>query len=315
MSTPILQLQTVAGQTLTIQDGIAAFRLEKEAYTPYSLLSATVYGTYAMETLSDLYRIRFLLDETEVHLGTVDTFQLVRERGVTSLRFSSRGLTAMLLHNQLEPGMHSGMSLNQLMANAVLPEEITWEQSSDTSNYLFVKENTSLWDGVVHLTYKLCQQYPFIRHANEIRMHLPDTYQTYSFTEGGLLGMGMIIDHSRLYSDYYMADVDGSYANFHVTDATAVSYGIVRTKYLPLDRQYLHDPEQALHFRRKFAGRARLRYYFESPGTIAAALGDRLNYGTLLTSAPITRICITGSASGTRTRLETYQDDFYPTSG
>ena len=74
------------------------------------------------------------------------------ENGIARVQISSRGLTAMLLQNQLEPGLHTAMSLDRLMQEFVsFPKEITWESSTDTSNYLFVKENTSLWDGEPHL--------------------------------------------------------------------------------------------------------------------------------------------------------------------
>ena len=314
MSTLKLCFITKSGQ-ITVSEGIATFRLDKQVYTPYSLFSGTAYGTFSPETFRDIYRIQFRIDDEEMHLGTVDSFCLIQEKGVTCLRFSSRGLTAMLMHNQLEPGLHSATSLDSLMENFIqLPSEITWERNTDTSNYLFVKDNASMWDGSVHLTYKLCQRYPFICHANEIRMHLPTSYHTYSLQANSLLRMGITANHSCIYSDYYMADADGTYGKFHQTDATAVSYGIVRTKHLPLDRQYLYDPDQALIYRQKFAERGLFSYYFDCPGAVPAILGDRLTYGTLVQNAPITHICMTGNQSGIRTRLEAYEDAFFSSS-
>lgn len=108
----------------------------------------------------------------------------MQENGTSYVRFSSRGLTALLLQNQLEPGLHTAMSLDKLMQDFVtFPKEITWESDTDTSNYLFVKESTSMWDGVANLTYKLCGRYPFVYHANEIRMHLPETYRNFMWVQ------------------------------------------------------------------------------------------------------------------------------------
>lgn len=184
-----------------LANGIAAFTLDKEAYTPYSQLTATVYGNFSIQQFAGIYRVQLLLDGTELHFGTVERFRLVQENGTSYVRFSSHGLTALLLQNQLEPGLHTAMSLDKLMQDFVtFPKEITWESDTDTSNYLFVKEGTSMWDGVANLTYKLCGRYPFVYHANEIRMHLPETYRNFYVGADTLLGMGMTADQSRIYS-------------------------------------------------------------------------------------------------------------------
>lgn len=293
---------------------ILSFVLDKEAYTPYSQLTLSAYGTYDPEIYTGIYRVRLYSDETELHHGTVEQLQMIHEKGVYRLSLSSRGLTAMLLQNQLEPGLHAAMSLNKLMTDFyTFPEEITWESSNDTSNYLYVKPNTSMWDGVANLTYKLYQCYPFIRGTNQICMNPPTTYQIYTTSSEGLLTKsGMITDQSLLYSDYYMADADGTYGTFHESEPEAINRELVRTKQLALDQQYLYAPQQALIFRRKFAGRRLIRYFVEILGVSTLSLGDRITYETVLDKALITRVCITGDANGIRTRLEAYVDPFHP---
>ena len=118
-----------------LANGIAAFTLDKEAYTPYSQLTATVYGNFSIQQFAGIYRVQLLLDGTELHFGTVERFRLVQETGTSYVRFSSRGLTALLLQNHLEPGLHTAMSLDKLMQDFVTyPKEITWESDTDTSN-------------------------------------------------------------------------------------------------------------------------------------------------------------------------------------
>lgn len=298
---------------IILSDRIASFVLEKEAYTPYSQLRIVVYGALEPELYAQVYRVQLLLDETELHLGTVEQCQTTRQQGIVYIQIVSRGLTAMLLQNQLTPGLHSGMSLDRLMTGFYsFPQEITWERSTDASNYLYVKENTSMWDGLANLSYKLYERYPFIRGANEIRMHLPDTYQHYVAKDNSLLAAGTATDQSLLYSDFYMADVDGTYEKFHEAEPEAAARGIVRTKQLALDRQYLYDPQQALVFRRKFAGRRLVRRFVDVIGPVGLSLGDRLSYGTVLQEAAITRIRMSGNQKGIRTRLEAYTDGFYP---
>ena len=166
--------------------------------------------------------------------------------------------------------------------------------------------------GTANLTYKLCQRYPFVYHANEVRMHLPESYRTFHMQPGSLLGMGMVTDQSRIYSSFSMADTDGTYGKFQENDTLAEERGLVRSRKLSLDRQYLYDPQQALVFRRKFAGRGLLSYYFDLIGAVEADLGDRITYGSALLDAPVTHIRMTGNQNGVRTRLEAYRDEFYP---
>lgn len=309
----ILQSQN---NLFTLKERIASLLLEKDAYTPYSLLRIRMYGAFDPALFAGVYRVKLLSDEEVLHFGTVELLQVVRQQGVTYLQVESKGLTAMLLQNQLTPGLHSAMSLNRLMTEFyTFPEELTWESNADTSNYLYVKENASMWDGVANLTYKLYERYPFIRGSNEIRMTLPTSYQHFSAQDSTLLGAGMLTDQSAIYSDFYMADADGTYAAFHQQDTEAAARGIVRSRQLTLDRQYLYNPQQALVFRQKFAQRRLVRYFVEVPGVSTLSLGDRLTYGEVLQQAPITGIRITGSRKGLRTRLEACLDGFYGNEG
>lgn len=72
-----------------LANGIAAFTLDKEAYTPYSQLTATVYGNFSIQQFAGIYRVQLLLDGTELHFGTVERFRLVQENGTSYVRFSS----------------------------------------------------------------------------------------------------------------------------------------------------------------------------------------------------------------------------------
>ena len=122
--------------------------------------------------------------------------------------------------------------------------------------------------------------------------------------------MGMVTDQSRIYSSFSMADTDGTYGKFQENDTLAEERGLVRSRKLSLDRQYLYDPQQALVFRRKFAGRGATVYYFDLIGAVEADLGDRITYGSALLDAPVTHIRMTGNQNGVRTRLEAYRTSF-----
>ncbi len=308
-----LLLRLVGNTTTYTIDRIETLSLEKEAYTPYSSLSLTTYVTHDPENFTDIFRVTLFNDDEILHDGTIQKLTATRQENMVRLSLTSRSFTAMLLQNQIAPGIHTAFSLDALMTSIEnLPEEIEWEHNSDTSNYLYVRQNVSIWDGIVALTYKICGRYPFLCGANEIRMHFPEQYKNWTATESTALKAGVITDQSILYSDFYMADAAGTYGAYHYHDDEATARGITRTKQLDLDDQYLYNPEEALIFRDKFAARRLVRKFVEVSGIAAVSLGDRLSYESMIENDPVTRIRLAGDKNGLRTRMETYQDKFYP---
>ena len=83
-------------------------------------------------------------------------------------RIESRGFTSLLCQNQIEPGLKTNISFNSLMDVYYTLPYVTHEDNSDTGNYIYVKDNSNMWDGVVNLSYKLYGNYPFIREKVQI---------------------------------------------------------------------------------------------------------------------------------------------------
>lgn len=306
------QLQFLVGDEVVNAAGLTAFSLDKEIYTPYSQLTARGYMDLSASDCLGTCGVVFLDGDTLLHSGTVETFSYSKEDGVLGFVVRSRGYTAMLLQNQLTPGVHYDMSLDKLMTEVQLPAAITWEHSDDTSNYLFVKENAGIWDGVVHLSYKLSKTYPFVRGANEIRMTIPADRAIFSLEDmGELLCCGVTNEQSLLYSDYYMEDADGTDEAFHLHVPEAAERGLFRTKQLPFDEQYLYDPTQALEFRRLYAARRMTRSFAEISGSTTAQLGDAATFPGESAPKTIARILLSMEQSGIKTRLEGYADGFF----
>lgn len=248
-----------------------------------------------------------------MHSGAVETFSCYRENGVATFEARSRGYTALLLQNQLKPGVLENMSLNKLMTNYyTFPDAITWEQSEETTNYLYAKENTGMWDGVVHLAYKLKGTYPFVRASNEIRLTIPDDAQTFDIAGmQDLLTRGVTNEQSLLYSDYYMEDAAGNGEAFSLHVPEVASLGILRTRWLALDEQYFYDPPQALEFRSLYAARHMVRSFAEFSGSTTAQLGDSAIFPGEDTPKTIGRVRLQLDETGLITRIEGYADGFF----
>lgn len=222
---------------------------------------------------------------------------------------TSRGFTSLLCQNQIEPGMKTGVSINSLMDGLYSLPYVEHEDNSDTSNYIFVKNNSTMWDALANLSYKLCGTYPYIRGTNTVRITPMSTPKSYTYSTSDLLTMGEEFTFRRLISDFHMADINGDHGTYSLSDSDVSARGIVRHKYFELDRQFLYDPQQALEYRDKYAYRGFKRSFCSYRGYNGEELSDIVTFGKIK-SARIGCVEITGSQKGVITEISTYNDKF-----
>lgn len=149
----ILKLENTAGETSTEQ-GILAFRCIKDVYLPYSTLSISLVPQQT--DFGTIRRVQLTVRQTTVHDGLADQVKLEQKNGQSFLTIASRGFTSLLCQNELAKGLIAKISLDQLMKDYYpFPTQIKWEPNTDTSNYIYVKENDTMWDGVSNLCFKL----------------------------------------------------------------------------------------------------------------------------------------------------------------
>ena len=286
---------------------LLSFKLKKEAYLPYTLLSARILtDASAFESASE---IMLYIGTKMVHHGLIDSLKTVTtgKKNITVL--NSRGFTSLLCQNQIEPGMKTGVSINSLMDSFYTLPYVEHENNSDTSNYIYVKSNSSMWDSLVNLSYKLCGTYPYIRGTNTVRITQYGSPVSYSYNSSQLLTKGTELVLRRVISDFHMSDINGDYGTYDLTDSDAVSRKIVRHKYFELDRQFLYSPQQALEYRDKYAFRGFRRHFCSYSGYSGEELSDVVTFGSI-TSGRISCIEITGSNKGIVTELSVYNDKF-----
>ncbi|MDE7122539.1 MAG: hypothetical protein K2O42_10330, partial [Oscillospiraceae bacterium] len=126
------------------QDCIA-FTLEREIYTPFD----TVTATLPAEEISHqkISRISVWLDETEIFLGLVDSIRFSFRNQRRFLKIRSRSFTSLLTQNELPSGMHSNLTIQDLLKFYPF-QHITCDDLPD-SGYIFVKSGNTMWDGFV----------------------------------------------------------------------------------------------------------------------------------------------------------------------
>ena len=294
--------------TETTHTDIISFSFRKNAYIPYTQLSVQFVTTTG--TIPNAAEIKLVIDNNVVHHGLIDTVETRTNCSKNIHTITSTGFTSLLCRNQIEPGLKPNISLNSLMDGFYTIPYVTHENNSDTSNYIYVKNNSSMWDSIANLSYKLLGTYPYIRETNKVMITpftAPVTY-TFSTTERIVLGQG--VNYRRLISNYHMADINGEYGTFDLEDADVLQKKIVRHEYFDLDRRFLHDPQQALVYRDKFDSRESKFAYIEYYGYRGEDLFDKVKISPLSTPMRITDIMIKGSDSRIITRLSYYIDKF-----
>lgn len=287
---------------------IFSFSFAKEIYTPYTQISAVFDGEGLIP--EDCTEVFFYIDERLVHHGLPDQVKVIRENGAVRGTVSSRGFTSLLLENQLAPGFYMNLSINSLVDDFFRIPNITHEDSSADSGYIYVKSSSVMWDGVVNLAYKLNRQYPYIRGTNRIMISPVEDRILFVYGDDYLTSAGSEMVSKKISSDFHMGDLSGNYGSFDYTFPDAKELNIVRHKYFELDKRFLYDPDSASEYRGMLASRGWRRIFCSYNGYSGEDLGDELLIEGA-GSGTISRVKVTGDEKGIQTELSIYRDMFY----
>lgn len=287
---------------------LISFSFIKDAYTPYTMINAKVFAhEQDYMSISEIY---LYINGFMVHHGLIDNLKAEKYHGGKIVTLSSRGFTSLLCQNQIEPGMIREISINDLMDSYYDLPYVTHENNSDKSNYIFVKNNSTMWDGIVNLSYKLGKIYPYIRGTNRVMISPAANPTEFSYNDNYLIASGCAYDYKRMTSHFNMADISGNYGNHTLKDDAVINRKIVRHKVFELDRQFLYDPEEALIYRDKYAKRGQFRYFGQYSGYNGEDLCDMVSF-SFARDKRISRITVSGDTNGITTELSAYYDGFY----
>lgn len=291
---------------------ILNFKFTKDAYIPYTQVSAVLSTETTTFTPfgspSEYSYVIFYVDSYPVHHGIIDLFRITTENGMTKGILKSRGFTSLLLDNQLKPGLYTNISINKLIKDYYTLPNVT-NETSTSENYIFVKNGSSMWDALVSLSYKIHGTYPHIKGQNKVMLSHGTPEKSLVFDDDTLLNYGSEMNTIRLVSDFHMLDIDDTYNNFNYNNPETAEKQIVRNRYFDLDRRFLYEPEEALHFRDAVAMRGWKRNFCTYSGYKREDLFDTVSFGNIQ-NQPIKSIKITGDINGIQTELSVYEDKF-----
>ena len=291
------------GQRITL-DRCLRLSLLRDRYQPCAVMHAEFAAEEDCPLPTDL---TLTVGGLPVHAGLVQEAALRRENGQCVLSLHSRSYSAALLRNQLVPGIHSDVTLSSLMTAYQLPH-MSYEQVPDTVNYIYVRENTALWDAVIAYSYKRSHEFPYLRTPDLLCVSPQTGTDAVLLPEHRVLLRADCTDTGGIVSRIEMADIDGTPGRFVMDNPEAQRRGIVRVKQIQFDRQYAYSPTEALAFRIACGNRRLFTKRIVYDGYCGEDLCDLLRCGSL--TARVSRILLTADERGFRTEDSFYFDDF-----
>lgn len=285
---------------------ILSFTFRKDAYQSYTSFGAKFYGDISEpENISEVILI---INNRTVHHGLADNISVTTSVGGSLVSVSSRSFTSLLIQNQIESGLKTDISINDLINSFYTLPYVTHEDSSEKS-YIYIKNNSNMWDGIVNLTYKIYGTYPYIRESNKIMMTPAENPSVFEYSDDEIISRGIATSERKLMSHFHMSNMSGDFGEFELSDNDVISHNIVRHRFFELDRQFLYKPQQALEYRSKYASRGRRKIFCTYSGYNGEDLSDLATFGTVQNKR-ISTITITGSSSGIITEIGVYKDKF-----
>ncbi len=295
--------------TVTLYECIY-FSVDKERYTPYT----TFRGSFIIpQYYEEIISIRFIIDGVDVHYGSVDMAKMVFKNGNYRLDINSRSYTLALGLNQPKPEINSNVTLRNIIFSNVAVKNITYEGGTKAINYIYVLDNSTLWDAVVAYSIKAYGTYPFVYKTNEVRVNAPTSVISRDYYDNSLIEVYNGSTLSNLISDIHMRDTEGNYETYNLSDIYASARDIVRHKQIPLDKQWLDYTDIALTSRIDFAKRGTKFNGIKVLGYSGEELFDEFSYyleDTSYTNCAIHKLNITGSNNVIYTTMYHYTDAY-----
>ncbi|MBQ8965937.1 hypothetical protein [Ruminococcus sp.] len=281
---------------------------EKALYVPYTRFEGVFYEDGAPDFMAgQILDVRVRLDGVEIHYGMADGVRVVQEGSGFRVRVKSRGYTLLLAQNEPYPRINSNVTLKSLCQANLVCSAVSYEEDTPVVRNIYVNEGSKVWDAAVAYCIKASGRYPYIHGAGTVMMTAGAAeYIDYSgcvvtevFTE---------INSSSVLSDVYMKELEDDYP-FEAHDTSAAAMGIVRSRYYPLDMQWLYDPQVGLQHKLDYSNRAMRTAGFTYEGWKQEDLMDIALSG-ITAGKRINYIRVIGGKRGIFTTVKAYDDRY-----
>ncbi|WP_295156176.1 hypothetical protein [uncultured Ruminococcus sp.] len=284
------------------------FVYEKALYVPYTKFSGVFfYDGNAAISACDVLRVDVALDNVNIHCGMPDSVTVERYGYGKRIRVTSRGYTLLLAQNEPYPRINTNVTLRSLCTANLVHSKIDYEMPTPVVSNVYVKEGSTVWEAAVAYCIKASGNYPYIRRKNTVMMTTAGA-GTVDHSRCTVTRHFDSIDSSMILSDVYMQGLDDTYP-YEAHDSSAAEMEIVRTRYYPLDMQWLYDPQEGLQHKLDYSNRAVRAEGMTYEGWRHEDIMYKAS-GGLLSGRRINRLRITGGRKGVFTTVWAYDDRY-----
>jgi len=311
MDTVLISVIEINSSTRRSITDCISFNFYKERYTPYS----EFYGSFLLNgDFVDIIDIEVYLNNILVHKGLVDKCEIRVSSKGKILTLASKGYSSALDYNGLENEIIYGVSLQSLVSEKYNLPFVTYQGITETANYLYIKENATLWNAVVNLSLKQKNTYPFISYPNQICFLKDDSTKYVAINNpDSLISYSTGSDYSKIVSHFHMRDIEGTYNSINAENQFAVENNIIRHKHINFDKQWLALADFGLGYRIDYSMRGRTYISAEYKGFNGEDICDRFSIQTDMiekNNIEISAIRIKGNKNGVFTALTGYYDEY-----
>ena len=306
-----IQLKNASGGVISMFQRIVSLTLVKERYTPYFTLEFTTDAIYhqGFDT-KDFTSVKLIYGQNELFFGRASGISLKYTAGRKLLTGRAYGYTKTVATCDAVPGLMSNCTLADIAsANTYMPN-VSYQQISDSASYIYVKETDTIWDAIAALSIKLYEEYPYITGMNTVNIkkqgQIRRTYNSVNITET-INGNNF----SNALSRINMQGTQGTY-EYHCDDAEAIRRGIMRERYMPLDRQWLSSPSLGLKHKLYFARRGGVYKGFTYEGFRNEKLCDKVEISAagIEYLGEVSKLILHADKRGVFTTLISYDDGY-----
>lgn len=236
-----ITLFLINGQSIDFHN-IINLQFTKERYSPNTRLT----GRFQSDRLySEVRSIILTIDGKQYHYGIPDKLEYTFLDGMGTYSFTSRGYSCALSYNQMTPGLYPNATISSLLRSDIVLPNVSFEDIANPIDYVFIKENDSMWDAACAFARKHSGDYPYIYGANTVRVtkaSLPDI----TISKSDIVSFSQGQDYTRLLSHLHMRDLEGEYNTYNLASPAVYQRSILHHRHIGFDRQWLSDPQEAM---------------------------------------------------------------------
>lgn len=287
-----------------------SFTFIKERYTPYTYFTGVFKGSCIPNKITS---VRFFCGGKMIHEGIADSIVSEVRNGVKLISVKSYGFTMLLGQNQSEPGIISSPDLTKLISINLPIYKVNCESGTNTVNYVYINEKSTIWDAICIYAMKAYGTYPHIRGTNTVRCTRTGT-SNFSYNDEKILYTKRGVKLTNLISHSFTNDMSDEWSYSRV-NSYAVERNITKYKYYALDKEWVYNLNDENAYKMNYSDRGREYTEFCYSGYKSEDLLDRVTVsseGIDLGNMEIDRIQISGSSKGIFTSISCYSDSYCP---